>query len=80
MAGAKAADGANILQYNYRGKTNQQYRIEQQSDGSYAILTRVSNNSSALDVYGWSKDAGGNINQWNYQGYACQKWILEKAN
>ena len=25
------------------------------------------------------RESGGNINQWNYWGGQCQKWILEPA-
>lgn len=80
VANGSSNNGANILQYTYKGSTNQQFKIEKQSDGNYAILTRASNCASGLDVYNWSTESGGNINQWNYWGGACQKWVLEPAS
>ena len=70
---------AQIFSSTHKGSTNQQYKIELQSDGTYALLTRASNCASGLDVYAWSTESGGNINQWNYWGGQCQKWILEPA-
>ena len=57
----------------------QKYRIVQNADGTYAILTKASDCKSGLDVYDWSKSAGGNINEWNYWGGDCQKWELVTA-
>ena len=54
--------------------------MERQADGTYAILTGASGGTSGLDVYDWSNEPGGNVNQWNYWGGTCQKWILEPAN
>ena len=54
--------------------------VKAQADGTYAILTRVSGDKSGLDVYEWSSENGGNVNQWEFWGGACQKWVLEKTN
>lgn len=68
------------MQWEYWGGEMQKYRVVQQPDGTYAILTNATGCKSGLDVYNWSNEAGGNINQWNYWGGACQKWVLEPAS
>ncbi len=45
---------------------HQQFKVERQADGTYAILTGASGGTSGLDVYDWSNEPGGNVNQWNY--------------
>ena len=47
-------------------------------DGTYAILTKASNGAAGLDVFAFSMENGGNINQWSYWGGTCQKWLIEK--
>ena len=49
------------MQWSYWGGEMQKYRIVQNADGTYAILTKASDCKSGLDVYDWSKSAGGNI-------------------
>lgn len=76
MAMGSAADGTNIVQYSLNKGTNQLFKLSKQSDGTYAVLSKASSCKSGLDVYDWSRDSGGNINQWNFWGGDCQKWIL----
>ena len=80
VAGKSKADGANVLQYTYKGTSNQKFKVVEVSSGVYAILTGTTSGSSCLDVYNWSSSAGGNIAQWTYWGGDCQLWILEAAN
>ena len=67
------------IQYAYNGAFNQKFQVNRLEDGTYALLTGASSYKSGLDVYDWSSEPGGNINQWNYWGGDCQKWILEPA-
>ena len=67
------------MQWEYWGGEMQKYRVVQQADGSYAILTNASGCTSGLDVYNWSTESGGNVNQWNYWGGDCQEWYLIEA-
>ncbi len=80
VAGKSTADGANILQYAYKGTTNQKFYIEEVKTGVYAIKTAITGGNSCLDVYGWSTSAGGNIAQWTYWGGNCQLWYLEATS
>ena len=42
----------------------------------YGIISKCSDNTAGLDVYEWSKENGGNINQWNYWEGGCQLWSI----
>ncbi|WP_310602126.1 RICIN domain-containing protein [Anaerosporobacter sp.] len=75
-----AADGTNVIQWDYWGGTMQMYKIVKNSDGSFAFLTRASNEKSALEVYEISKDAGANVDQWTYFGGNWQHWKLTETN
>ena len=75
------ADDAETGQVVKKIKTSSDYfhTLAENADGTYAILTKASDCKSGLDVYDWSKSAGGNINEWNYWGGDCQKWELVTA-
>lgn len=75
----KSADtnGTNILLQKHKGDTSQKYTLCRNTDGTYALLTAVSDNKSCLDVYNISKEDGANICQWEYWGGNGQKFILE---
>ncbi len=77
VAGRKTDNGTNLDLYQYNGGTNQQFMLAENSDGSYTIYTRVSGEKSAVEVADASKESGGNVQQWENNGNACQNWILE---
>lgn len=79
VAGKKADNGTNICLYKYNGGINQQFMFTKNPDGSYKILTRVSDGKSAVEVADASKESGANIQQWEINGVNCQDWILEEA-
>ena len=43
--------------------------------GTYSITSKQSN--KALSLYGWNKNNGNNIIQWDYLGFDNQQWMLE---
>lgn len=45
---------------------------------TYFINSKL--NSKCLDIAYWSKDAGANIQQWDYLDQQNQKWILERQS
>ncbi|MCM1228161.1 MAG: RICIN domain-containing protein [Clostridium sp.] len=70
-------DGTNIILAKATGDKSQRFTIYCNADGSYALLSAVSDNKSCADVYGISLEDGANICQWNYWGGVGQKFILE---
>ncbi|MBR6581149.1 MAG: RICIN domain-containing protein [Ruminococcus sp.] len=79
VTGNKATNGQNIAMYNFNGNYNQQFKFAKNRDGSYKILTRISNDASAVEVENAYTDAGANVQQWEINGANCQDWIVEKA-
>ncbi|MBR6996647.1 MAG: RICIN domain-containing protein [Ruminococcus sp.] len=75
VADNSAADGVNIELQKYSGKPNQLFRLVK-SGLDYGIVSKCSEDKGGLDVYEWSKENGGNINQWNYWEGGCQLWSL----
>ncbi len=74
--GSNDANGLNVVLQTYTGADNQLFKIVQ--DGSFCgIVSKCSGGRSGLDVYDWSTESGGIINQWNYWGGACQMWKLK---
>ncbi|WP_051815567.1 family 43 glycosylhydrolase, partial [Glycomyces tenuis] len=57
------------------GGTNQQWSVEEHSDGTYSFINRFS--GKALDLWEWSTTAGSRISQYTYSaGSAAQQWRL----
>ncbi len=74
VAGGSAANGANILQWQNTGNTNQQFTFTDVGDGAYSIISAATGKS--LDVAGGSSNNASNILQWTYGGALNQKFIL----
>lgn len=72
-------DGANISLADATGTDAQKFRLYCNADGSYTLLSAVSDGKSCADVYEISLEDGANICQWNYWGGNGQKFILEPA-
>ncbi len=73
------ADGANIYLNEYTGDSSQKFTLKVNKNGSYALLTVVSDGVRCADVYGISLEDGANICQWEYWGGDGQKFVLEPA-
>ncbi|MGN0605597.1 MAG: RICIN domain-containing protein [Oscillospiraceae bacterium] len=80
VAAKKSDNGTNIDIYQYNGGNNQQFMLTMNSDNSYKILTKISDNNSAIEVSGADKSSGANIQQWEVNGASCQDWILEPVS
>ncbi len=75
VASDTAADGTNVELQTYTGADNQLFKIVK-SGSSYGIVSKCSGGNGALDVFEWSKENGGNVNQYAYHEYACQLWDI----
>ena len=73
-------DGTNIRIWQSNGATAQKFKVVKNSSGVYCLLTENSNESKAVDVYGWDKNNNGNIDQWTYNGLACQQFKFEATS
>ncbi|WP_295124847.1 RICIN domain-containing protein [uncultured Chitinophaga sp.] len=72
--GQSTANGGTIVQWDYWGGNNQQWKITSLGNGYFSIINRNSN--KALDVNGSSTTAGTGIVQWDYSGGNNQQWRI----
>lgn len=77
---AKAADNTNISIYEDTDSDAQLYKFQDLGNGTFAILTKVSSDRSAVTVADASTANGGNVVEFTYTGKSSQKWTLEPAN
>lgn len=80
VTGGKNANGTNIELWQANTSDAQIFKVVKISSGIVALQTKCSSNKQAVDVYGWSKDAGGNISTWEYNGLACQQFVFESCS
>lgn len=73
-------DGANIQLWQYNGCEAQQFKVVKGENGAFALLTRNSGETKAVDIYECSKENGANVNQWTYSGGAWQLFNFEATS
>lgn len=72
--GQSTANGGAIVQWDYWGGNNQQWKITNLGNGYFSIINRNSN--KALDVNGGSTANGASVVQWDYAGGNNQQWQI----
>ncbi len=73
-------NGANISLETYTGSSSQKFTLKANRDGSYSLMSVVSDGKACVDVYEISAEDGANLNQWEYWGGDGQKFIIEPAS
>ena len=76
VAEDSAENGLNVELQNFSGKAQQLWKLVKQ-DGYYGIVSQCSADKAGLDVFDFSQENGGNINQWEFWGGDCQLWRIE---
>ncbi|THV39486.1 RICIN domain-containing protein [Glycomyces buryatensis] len=71
------APGAELIQWNDTGATNQQFRFIDAGGGYYRIQARHSN--LVLETYEWNADNGATIAQWTDLGGTNQQWQVQES-
>lgn len=79
LAYGNKGSGTNIQIWQNTYCDAQVFEIKDNGDGTYAILTKVTDGRSGLDVAAGSKSNGANVQQWGYTGGNHQKWIFERV-
>lgn len=81
VAGASAADSANVQQFRCHLGANQQWKIipnvnptTYEPDGTYLVINI--NSGKCLDVVGASTADGANVQQYTCHRQANQRWII----
>lgn len=70
---------ANIQIWGNSKGDHQKFKVLSNGDGTYRIVTKITDDSKALDVLNFSMDDGGSIIQYDYWGGNSQRWILEEV-
>lgn len=78
VANGSAADGTSIRQWTYNGSDAQKFRIMNNGNGDYYLLTGNSAYSSAIGVNGGSGTDGALISQSGYVGGNPQLFRLQQ--
>ncbi len=76
VAENSANDGINVELQTYKGTDNQLFRLRK-NGMYYGIVSKCSGDKGGLDVFEWSKENGGNINQYAYKDFDCQLWKID---
>ena len=76
----KNEDGTNIQTYTANGEDAQKFKIVSLGNNQFAIVTKVSSDGKALDVYNFGTSDGANVCQWTYYKNENQIWYFEKCN
>lgn len=72
-----SANGSNISISAYSTKDSSQlFRFVKNLDGSYSIVTHASKDKCFIETESASNEIGANIQQWESNGNACQKWNI----
>ncbi|GAB3235832.1 hypothetical protein GCM10027447_33750 [Glycomyces halotolerans] len=72
ISGGSSEPGAELIQYNRTGASNQQFRFIDAGNGHYRIQARHSGH--VLDVYDWDASNGAQIVQWTDVNNTNQQW------
>lgn len=74
-------DGTNIQTYSSNSADAQKFKLVAGSgENTYGILTKVSSDTKALDVYNFGTADGSNVCQWAYYANSCQLWVFEACS
>ncbi len=77
VTAARSANGTNIGIWQDSQSNAQMFKFVKQSNGSYVITTRCSNDKSAVEIINASLDNKANVQEWERNGHACQTWYLD---
>lgn len=73
VAGASAADGADVMVHPANGGNNQKFWLEDEGDG---WSMRAVHSGKYVDVAGGSISDGANVQQWRDNDTRAQRWLL----
>ncbi len=70
-------NGGNIAIVPYSAKDSAMlFKFSKNLDGSYLIRTRASRDAAVIEIANAGTGSGDNVQQWEPNGNACQKWVL----
>lgn len=78
VSGRSHDDGADIIQWEYSGNTNQQWDLTDLGNGYYAI--RAAHSGKSVDVYEWNTENGADARQWTWLEGHNQQWAIDDVD
>lgn len=76
VANNNASNKTNVQIWVATGADAQLFKLQKNSDGSYKILTKTTNDASAVEVVNAETSSGANVQQFAVNGANCQDWKL----
>ena len=73
-------ENANIEIHENTNSDAQLFRFVENDDGTYTIVTKITEDKGALEVKDASTENGANVQEQTLNGRDCQKWILESVS
>ncbi len=80
VTSGSAADGANIQLGSSTVANKNLFKFSYQDNGYFNILTKVSSDASAIDLWAFSSDENANFHQWTFGGGNNQLFRLERVD
>ncbi len=77
VVSAGTDNGTNIGTWGNTSHDAQSFKFVDNGDGSYLLVTKVTNDKSAVGITGGSLEAGATAIEWEIDGTSNQKWMLE---
>jgi predicted alpha-1,6-mannanase (GH76 family) len=74
VEGNSTEDGANVLQWQNYGQSNQRWIVTSVGDNQYSIINV--NSGKSLDLDGGGEENGANVLQWEWHGGSNQRWYI----
>lgn len=76
----KNEDGTNVRVMAENKLDAQTFSLAtSETNGTYGILSKVSNSKKSLDIYNFGTLDGSNVCQWTYYQNSCQLWKFEST-
>ena len=76
IVGDGAAAGTKVTLLPPANRDAQLWFLQQNEDGTYALLSKNSDKTNALDISGCSPNDGAAVNTWTKNDAPCQKWAF----
>lgn len=76
----KTENGANIGIFENTNADAQLFKLLDNDDGSFLIVTKCTSYKSCIEIKNGITEENANVQQWERNGHDCQSWILEPVN
>lgn len=79
VAGSSAANKTNVQIWSDTGADAQLFKFVKNTDGSYRIYTKCSEDKSVVEIINAETGSGANVQQFEANGASCQNWYVTQV-